>query len=200
MSKGAIYIMTTAVSGLIKISKTQVRQYQEEMHSLEMNGYYNVSGLKRQFAIKVDDYFEKGALLHEIFAKHRVGTSELFALDYDLVRQLLLSFEGEIVYPTQTNKGVDFSEIAKARQSDHRFSFYKKGLHDGDEITFIKDETIVARVAGERKVAYNGQIWFLSPLTRKIFEEKGQVNSSGAYQGAAYFCFEGRILKDLPDM
>lgn len=30
MSKGIIYIMTTAVSGLIKISKTQVRQYQEE--------------------------------------------------------------------------------------------------------------------------------------------------------------------------
>ena len=79
MSKGIIYIMTTAVSGLIKISKTQVRQYQEEMRSLEMNGYYNVSGLKRQFAIKVDDYFEKGALLHEIFAKHRVGTSELFS-------------------------------------------------------------------------------------------------------------------------
>ena len=61
-------------------------------------------GLKRLFAIEVADYSEKETLLHEIFAKHRVGSSELFALDYDLVQQLLLSFEGEVIFPEQKNK------------------------------------------------------------------------------------------------
>ena len=55
MSKGIIYVMTTAVSGLIKIGKTQTKQYPERMRFLEANGYYNVVGLKRLFAIEVAD-------------------------------------------------------------------------------------------------------------------------------------------------
>jgi len=49
--KGIIYIMTTAVSGLIKIGQTGNANFQERMRFLEANGYYNVSGLKRFFAI-----------------------------------------------------------------------------------------------------------------------------------------------------
>ena len=45
--KGIIYIMTTVVSGLIKIGQTDANNYQERMRNLEANGYYNVSGLKR---------------------------------------------------------------------------------------------------------------------------------------------------------
>lgn len=41
------YIMNTAVSGLIKIGKTQTKQFQERMRLLEGNGYYNVTGLKK---------------------------------------------------------------------------------------------------------------------------------------------------------
>jgi len=44
--KGIIYIMTTAVSGLIKIGQTETSGYKERMRNLEANGYYNVSGLK----------------------------------------------------------------------------------------------------------------------------------------------------------
>lgn len=41
----------------------------------------------------------KEKLLHEIFSKSRVPNTELFALDKDLVIQLLSSFEGRQVYP-----------------------------------------------------------------------------------------------------
>jgi hypothetical protein len=37
MSKGIIYIMTTAVSGLIKIGQTGTETYQERMRNLEAN-------------------------------------------------------------------------------------------------------------------------------------------------------------------
>ena len=67
--KGIIYIMTTAVSGLIKIGKTQANNFQERMRHLEANGYYNVAGLKKFFAIEVDNYEEKETLLQEIFNK-----------------------------------------------------------------------------------------------------------------------------------
>lgn len=198
--KGIIYIMTTAVSGLIKIGQTGNANFQERMRFLEANGYYNVSGLKRFFAIEIDDYQEKERLLHEIFNKQQIGDSELFALDYDLVRQLLLSFDGKVIYPKDVNKEKEFDEVSKAREQGARFSLYKKGIKDGEEVVFISDKEIMAKVVGEREVEYGGQVWKLSPLTYKIFEQKGELNSSGAYQGAAYWQYKGKKLKDLPDL
>lgn len=198
--KGIIYIMTTAVSGLIKIGQTGTTNFQERMRFLEANGYYNVSGLKSFFAIELEDYNEKENLLKEIFNKHRVGDSELFALDYDLVRQLLLSFEGKVIYPKDINKEKEFDEVSKARKQGALFSFYKKGIKNGEEIVFMADKEITAKVVGEREVKYGEQIWKLAPLTYKIYEQKGELNESGAYQGAAYWQYNGKKLRDLPDI
>ncbi len=99
MAKGVIYIMTTVVDGLIKIGKTQTNQFETRMQFLESNGYRNITGLKRKFAIEVDGYDEKESLLDNIFERARVHTSELFALNADLAVQLLSSFEGEQIYP-----------------------------------------------------------------------------------------------------
>ena len=199
MTKGVVYLMTTAVSGLIKIGKTATPNYQERMRNLEANGYYNVAGLKRFFAIELSDYNEKENLLHEIFSKHQVGTSELFALDQDLVRQLLLSFDGTVIYPEKVSKEKEFDVITEARSQGALFSFFRKGINIGDEITFIADKTIVAKVTDEREVEYADQIWKLSPLTYKIYENKGKLNSSGAYQGAAYWAYKGKRLKEITD-
>jgi len=199
MKKGIIYVMTTAVSGLIKIGQSGTSNFQERMRFLEANGYYNVVGLKRFFAIELEDYTEKENLLHDIFTKHRVGESELFALDQELIKQLLLSFEGKVVYPENVNQGKEFEEVSKVRKQSELFSFYKKGLKDGDKIVFTKDKNITATVCGEREVEYHGETWKLSPLTYKIFEQRGELNNSGAYQGAAYFEYKGKKLKDIRD-
>jgi hypothetical protein len=199
MKKGIIYIMTTAVSGLIKIGQTSTTNFKERMRFLEATGYYNVVGLKKFFAIELDDYIEKENLLHDIFNKHKVGESELFALDQELIRQLLLSFEGKIIYPKNINQGKEFDKISKVRKQSDLFSFYKKGLKNGDEIYFIKDKNIIAKVCGDREVEYQGQVWKLSPLTYKLFEQRGELNTSGAYQGAAYFKYKGKKLKDIAD-
>jgi len=200
MKKGIIYIMTTAVFGLIKIGQTGTKNYSERMRFLEANGYSNVSGLKRFFAIELVDYIDKENLLKEIFSKHRVGDGELFALDYELARQLLLSFDGKIIFPSNINKEKEFDKVSEIRNQSSLFSFYKKGLKNGDEILFIKDKNIVAKICGEREVEYREQVWKLSPLTRQIFEERGDLNTSGAYQGANYFEYLGKKLKDLPDI
>ena len=46
--------MTTVTEGLIKIGKTH--DFDSRMNYLEKNGYNNITGLKRQFAIEVEDY------------------------------------------------------------------------------------------------------------------------------------------------
>jgi hypothetical protein len=37
-------------------------------------------------------------------------------------------------------------------------------------------------------------------LTYKIYEQKGKLNDSGTYRGAAHWQYKGKKLIDLPDI
>jgi hypothetical protein len=116
MGKGIIYVMSTVVPGLIKIGKTGTANFNSRMYNLERNGYFNVAGLQCKFAIEVNNYDEKEELLDEIFSKSRIPNSELFALDIDLVIQLLSSFEGTKIFPEKETKEQVFDEVAAERR------------------------------------------------------------------------------------
>lgn len=130
MAKGIIYCMTTIVPGLVKIGKTGIDNFEQRMYNLERNGYVNVVGLKRRFAIAVEDYSEKEALLHEIFSKSNIPNTELFALDVDLVVQLLSSFEGEQVYPKTITKEEVFDTATNERETANSVTKFK--VPDGE--------------------------------------------------------------------
>lgn len=104
MAKGIIYVMSTCVDGLVKIGKTGINNFEQRMTHLENNGYRRISVLKREFAIEVNEYDEKEILLKEIFSKSRVGTSELFSVDINIVKQLMSSLEGKVIYPKDEKK------------------------------------------------------------------------------------------------
>lgn len=114
MARGIIYVMKTVVPGLVKIGKTGTTNFDARMYQLEHHGYNNVTGLKRVFAIEVDDYDEKESMLDDIFSRSRVPNSELFALDIDLVVQLLSSFEGTQVYPKVQPKSQSFAAATQS--------------------------------------------------------------------------------------
>ena len=63
MPRGIIYVMSTVVDGIIKIGKTDLNNFKSRMYNLERHGYANVVGLKRKFAIEVEEYDEKEKLL-----------------------------------------------------------------------------------------------------------------------------------------
>lgn len=96
-NKGVLYVMSSGVDGLIKIGKTG--NFENRMRILEANGYCNLTGMKREFAIEVDDYDVKEKLVHQVFASCHAGKTEIFAVDKDLVISLLSSFDGTQIYP-----------------------------------------------------------------------------------------------------
>ena len=110
--------MTTVVDGLIKIGKTGSENFEQRMSNLESNGYRNVTGLKRTFAIEVEDYDEKENLLDNLFSRSRVSNTELFSLNVNEVIQLLSSFDGRIIYPPQEKKSEIFENATEAIQSE----------------------------------------------------------------------------------
>ena len=128
MAKGIIYVMTTVVPGLVKIGKTGTDNFEARMYQLERNGYFNVVGLKRKFAIEVEDYDEKEVLLDEIFEKSQVPNSELFALDVDMVVQLLSSFEGKQIYPETISK----EDVFVAATAEHQIKADWALIPDGE--------------------------------------------------------------------
>lgn len=152
MAKGIIYIMTTAVPGLIKIGKTGSDQFEKRMYHLESNGYANVAALKRHFAIEVEKYDEKETLLHEIFSKSQVANTELFALNKDLVVKLLASFEGRQVYPAQESKKEAFDEATSNLQD--------VGVPDGVYVHKNKNGDVVAKLSkdGDSYVILQGSV------------------------------------------
>lgn len=117
MARGILYVMSTAVTGLIKIGKTAPDNFTQRMAQLENNGYRNVTGLKREFAIEVADYDEKELLLGSLFSRSRVSNTELFSLNLHEVIQLLSSFEGRVIYPVQERKSEIFEAAAEAVQT-----------------------------------------------------------------------------------
>ena len=139
MAKGIIYIMTTVVPGLIKIGKTGLNNFDQRMYNLEHNGYSNVTALKRHFAIEVDGYDEKEALLHTIFAKSRVGDTELFAVDVNVCTQLLSSFDGIVVFPKNETKDEIFDVATDNSKSklipNGEYTFHKKKKSDNKTVS-----------------------------------------------------------------
>lgn len=114
MEKGIIYVMSSCVEGLVKIGKTGSDNFEQRMSEIERNGYHHISVFKREFAIEVEDHHEKEKLLHSIFNKSRVEKSELFAVDLDLVKQLMSSMEGKSIYPVDENKQDVFEQATEA--------------------------------------------------------------------------------------
>lgn len=119
MSKGYVYIMTSAVDGIIKIGNSDnwTRRCQNQ---LEDNGYKNMNGLKTYFVVECDDYLEIESIMHDIFRESRVIGSndrktELFAVDKDRAKRVL-SRMGKQVYPNTniTNKVTSINSNSSA--------------------------------------------------------------------------------------
>lgn len=187
MPKGIIYIMETSVKGLIKIGMTRSDQYETRMKFLESNGYFNVGGMSRYFAIETDSAFEKEQLLHQIFSKSRVDGSELFALDAELVKKLLMAFDGKIIYPKQ-----ETLKPMRSRSSPKPpLTFEMLGIPIGSTLTFTKNTTITCKTINEKnKVKYDGKTYSISALAMELLH-------TSAAQGGAYFTYQGKTLVQM---
>lgn len=180
MNKGIIYCMSTIVPGLVKIGRTGIDVYNQRMYHLEHNGYCNVVGLKRAFAIEVEDYEDKELLIHHVFRNNRVGDTELFAIDLELVIQLLSSFDGKQIYPENKTKAEVFTQATNARDieciPDGKYYYVNNPKRQGDvkkkyKATLEKKGNTLTLLAGSDIVDRNNitvEKWFKVKKSLKV--------------------------------
>jgi len=187
MAKGIIYIMTTVVPGLIKIGKTGLNNFDQRMYNLEHNGYSNVTALKRHFAIEVDGYDEKEALLHTIFAKSRVGDTELFAIDVNVCTQLLSSFDGVVIFPKNESKDEIFDVATDNSKSklipNGEYTFKRKKKSD--------NKTVIAKARID-----NGRWTLLKGSILGVIEDVGVSQRAKQVRADLSLGNNGLLLED----
>ena len=66
-------------------------------------------------------------------------------------------------------------------------------MKKGDILVFVKDPSIEVAVFDEKKVSYQGEVYSLTGITKKL------LNLTHAIQPTGYWTYEGRNLRDIYD-
>ena len=87
--------------------------------------------------------------------------------------------------------------LSKAVASSHRprFKFSMVNIPIGAELVFVPTG-IKVKVASDDQIEYDGRIYKLSPFVGTFMPEDKR-NTSGSYQGAKYFMYNGEVLDDI---
>ena len=191
MSKGYVYIMTTAVEGIIKIGRSDnwTRRCQDQ---LEANGYKNMNGLKTYFVVQVSDQEEIESIMHDIFRESRVSNFEMFAVDKDRAKRVL-SKMGAQVYPDINSKKIVSSTQSKFVKNTFEFC----NVPVGSELVLIFDPTYkVITIDDKNKVKTpSGEICSISKAADSYIRPKKA--SKGGINGFAEFMYNGTRLWDI---
>ncbi|MDE5636769.1 MAG: GIY-YIG nuclease family protein [Alistipes sp.] len=116
----------------------------------------------------------------------------------DIFRDIAMTVDDAEVVVYHENRPVPGDAVTmrpKREVKRSRFRFSMCGIEIGEEILFVPSRLAV-KVASDDSVEYEGRIYKLSPFVGTFMPEEKR-NASGAYQGAKYFSYGGRILDDL---
>lgn len=117
----------------------------------------------------------------------------------EIFRDIAMTIDdAEVVLYHENKPIVDSNPLAvpqKRKVKRSRFKFSMCDIKIGELITFVPT-SLVVKVASDDSIEYDGRIYKLSPFVGTFMPEDKR-NISGAYQGAKFFSYEGRILDDL---
>lgn len=116
----------------------------------------------------------------------------------DIFRDIATTIDDAEVVLYHENKPIADNAVTthtKREVKRSRFKFSMCDIKIGEHITFIPTGLIV-KVASDDSIEYEGRIYKLSPFVGTFMPEEKR-NTSGAYQGAKYFSYNGCILENL---
>ena len=72
-------------------------------------------------------------------------------------------------------------------------NYFEIGMKEGDILVFVKDSSTEVSVVDEKKVMYQGDVYSLTGITKKL------LNITHAIQPTGYWMYEGKSLRDIYD-
>lgn len=219
MAKGLVYILTNpCLDGWVKIGMTERDDIERRLQ--ELNSPTNIPLSYRCYAVyEVDNPLEVEKSIHSIIdmvddslhARERLDNGrirerEFFKISpekaYGIFKNIALlrnDIEQLKLY-TPTSMQLQEQEMAESRTKRSNNSFKLLNIAIGEEITFLYDDNIIAKVLDEKnKVGFQGETYSISRLAAKILIEKYDWSDNTHINGWRVFTKDGITLKDLRD-
>lgn len=202
MDKGYVYILTNPSfkEDWIKIGKSS---RPVDIRSKELDNTAVPLPFEIFATMKTCKYHEVEQLVHKTIDRLtdlRIRQNREFfnvapQVALDILRDVATTIDDAEIILYCDNKPITEKHHKKREVKRSRFKFSMCGIKIGELLTFIPTGTIV-KVASDDSIEYDGRIYKLSPFVGTFMPEDKR-NTSGAYQGAKYFSYEGFILDDL---
>ena len=192
-----VYILTNqCMPETIKIGITdnlerRVRELDNTSVALPFECYY---------AVEVNDASKIEKKMHEGLDDKRVRQNrEFFNISPEMAKSILEIAEvmgGKNVTPkkdiVETTQDQEALETARKKKINY---FGILGISKGTVLTFSKDKNITCEVSDNGKVIFRGKETSLSGSALIVTNEMGY--DWGQVQGAGYWCYQGKTLRDL---
>lgn len=199
---GIVYVLTNpAMPGLVKIGMTSRNNIDERMKELYGTGVPVPFECKYACKVKSSDCEKIEKALHTAFAPDRINANrEFFKIKPEQAMAILELFNREDVTQEITDE-IDNDLTTEDKSASEKINssrrpplnYFEMGMKRDDLLVFIKDNNIIASIADEKKVMYEGEIYSLTALTKKI------LNIQHAIQPTGYWMFNGKNLRDIYD-
>lgn len=217
MAKGLVYILTNpCLDGWVKIGMTERNDIARRLQ--ELNAPPNLPLSFRCYAVyEVENPMEVEARIHslidrvdnslharELLGNGRVREREFFKISpetaYGIFKDIAAlrgdSDSLKLYKPTVVqSQEQEFAE-RRTKRSNNSFKLLQIGV--GEEITFLYDDAIVAKVLDEKnQVEYGGVSYSVTGLASKILSEKYGWSDNLHVNGWRYFTKDGVTLSDM---
>ncbi|MDO4566235.1 MAG: GIY-YIG nuclease family protein [Oscillospiraceae bacterium] len=217
MSRGIVYILTNpCLDGWVKIGMTERNDIERRLQ--ELNSPTNIPLSYRCYAVyEVDNPLEVERRIHSIIDRiddslhareqldnGRMREREFFKISpetaYGVFKDIavLRNDLNNLKLYAPTLGQAQEQEIAESRNKRSNNSFRLLGIDVGEEITFLYDDSIIAKVLNEKnKIEYEGVSYSVTALAVKILTEKYGWAENLHVNGWRFFTKDGTTLSDL---
>lgn len=219
MSTGLVYILTNpCLDGWVKIGMTERDDIESRLQ--ELNSPSNIPLSYRCYAVyEVENPLEVERRIHSLIDRvddslhareqqnnGRIREREFFKISSETAYGIfkdIASLRGDtdkLKLYTPTLEQSQEQEIAERITRRSNNSFRLLNIAVGEEISFLYDETVTAKVINNRnKVQYEGVEYSVTALACKLLIERHGWSENLHVNGWMYFTKDGKSLSDLRD-
>ena len=219
MSKGLVYILTNpCLDGWVKIGMTGRNEIEKRLQ--ELNSPTNIPLSYRCYAVyEVENPLEVEKRIHSLIDRvddslhareqlenGRIRERECFKISpetaYGIFKDVAM-LRGDIeklkLY-TPTFSQSEEQEIADSRTKRANNTFKSLNISIGEELCFLYDENTVVVVVDEKnQVEYEGALYSLTGLAKKLLVERNGWSENLHVNGWRFFTKDGKALTDIRD-
>ena len=193
-----VYILTNpSIPDLVKIGRTT--NLKKRMRSLSSHSGVPVP-FECYYCCEVENSKEVENRLHVGLGDPRIKINpkrEFFRISPERVKMLLEGWSLRDVTPKEdiVDSPEEHDSLIKERSRRPVFTFSMVGIEEKSKLTFLKDETKVCVVTGDREIEYDGKRSSLNQITMDLLKNEYGKNWSSV-RGPDYWVYENETLTE----